>query len=510
MKFFNSIMGWFLKMRIPQIETFMKEPEKVQEETFHKLIEKSRDTEWGQKYDYESIRDIKTFKERVPISNYDELKPYIDRMIAGEQNILWPTEITWFAKSSGTTADRSKFIPVSSEALEECHFKAGRDVMALYFKENTETQVFSGRGIIMGGSSQISNINKKARYGDVSAVLMQNMPLLAQLIKTPSLKTALLEDYEEKIERMARETMNKNVTHIAGVPTWTVVLIKRLFELTGKDNLADIWPNIELYIHGGVSFTPYRELFKELIRKEDMHYMETYNASEGFFGIQNELDKNDLLLMLDYGIFYEFMPMDEYGKENPATVQLDEVEIGKNYALVISTNAGLWRYLIGDTIRFTQKRPFKFRISGRTKQFINAFGEELIVDNADQALSEACSELGCEVGDYTAGPVYFESGKNAGKGGHEWIIEFEKEPEDKNRFIELLDRNLRQVNSDYDAKRQHDLALLMPIVHFAPPGTFYNWMKKRGKLGGQHKVPRLANDRKYLDDILEMMSISGR
>ena len=506
MKFFNSIMGWFLKLRIPQIEHFISEPIEVQKETFTRLIESARETEWGIVHDYKSIKSIADYKARVPISSYDELKPYVDRIMKGEQNILWPSEITWFAKSSGTTADRSKFIPVSSEALEDCHFKAGRDVMALYFQQYPDTKVFSGRGIIMGGSSQINSLNKKARYGDVSAVLMQNMPLLAQIIKTPSLKTALLENYEEKIEQIARETLHKNVTHIVGVPTWTVVLIKRLFEITGKDNLADIWPNLELYIHGGVSFTPYRELFKQLIRKNDMHYMETYNASEGFFGIQNEPGKTDMLLMLDYGIFYEFLPMEELGKEYPKTLQLDEVEIGKNYALVISTNAGLWRYMIGDTVRFTSRYPFKIKISGRTKQFINAFGEELIVDNADTALRETCAALQCVVRDYTAGPVYFEGDVGEGKGGHEWIIEFEREASDREQFVELLDRNLRKVNSDYDAKRQHDLALLRPIIHFAPDGTFYHWMKKRGKLGGQHKVPRLANDRKYLEDILLLMS----
>lgn len=498
----NSVLSWYMKQRIPQIERFIEHPERTQEETFHSLIEKGRDTEWGKKYGYNSIDSIHEYKERVPISTYEDFAPHIDRLIRGEQNVLWPTEIKWFAKSSGTTADRSKFIPVSQEALDECHFKAGRDVMALYCHNNPDTNIFSGRGVMMGGSTHVNKLNEDVRYGDVSAVLMQNMPLLAQLIKTPSLKVTLLEDYEEKIERIARETVNRNITHIVGVPTWTVVLIKRLFEISGKDNLADIWPNLELYVHGGVSFTPYRDQFRQLIRKEGMHYMETYNASEGFFGIQHSLLKPDMLLMLDYGIFYEFMPMEEYGKAMPKTVQLNQVEVGKNYAVVISTNAGLWRYLIGDTIVFVSTYPFRIHVSGRTKFFINAFGEEVIVDNAEKALEQACKETGALVRDYTAGPIYFEGNE---AGGHEWIIEFEHEPDDIERFNKVLDETLRAVNSDYDAKRKGDMALGPPTIHKARENLFYDWLKSKGKLGGQNKVPRLSNDRKYLDEILAFM-----
>jgi hypothetical protein len=502
MSLIHNIIAWYMKQRIPQIEQFVAHPDRTQEEMLSGLLEAAKDTEWGRKYDYASIRNIGQYKERVPVHNYDSLKPWIDRLLQGEQGLLWPSDIRWFAKSSGTTSDKSKFIPVSQEALDECHFKAGRDVMALYCNNNPNTNVFSGRGVMMGGSTQVNKLNENAQFGDVSAVLMRNMPLLAHLIKTPSLKVTLIEDYEEKIEMMARETMKRNITHIMGVPTWTVVLIKRIFELTGKDNLADIWPNLELYIHGGVSFTPYREQFKQLIRKEGMNYLETYNASEGFFGIQHSLHNSDMLLMLDYGIFYEFMPIEEYGKDNPKTVQLSQVEPGRNYALIISTNSGLWRYLIGDTITFTSTYPFRIRVSGRTKFFINAFGEEVIVDNSDKAIEAACHQTGATVKDYTAGPIYF-NGNEAG--GHEWIIEFDHKPDDPEKFTRLLDNALKELNSDYEAKRKGDMALRMPTVHVAPEGLFYSWLKSKGKLGGQHKVPRLSNDRKLLEELLGMI-----
>ena len=506
MSFITSIIGWFLKQRIPQIEWFTEHPDRAQEEVFNYLISTAKDTEWGKKYDFASIQNIQQFKERVPVSDYDAVKPYVERLIKGEQNILWPTEVKWFAKSSGTTSDRSKFIPVTREALEDCHFKGGRDLMAMYCNNNPDTAVFSGRGIIMGGSTQVNKLNENAQYGDVSAVLMRNMPLLAQLIKTPSLRVTLMEDYEEKINRIAEETVRRNVTHLVGVPTWTLVLINKLFEMTGKDNIADIWPNLELYIHGGVSFTPYREQFKQLIRKDNMYYMETYNASEGFFGIQHSLLKPDMLLMLDYGIFYEFCPMEELGKEFPRTLQLNQVEPGKNYALIISSNAGLWRYMIGDTIQFTSTYPFRIKVSGRTKHFINAFGEEVIIDNADQAILEASKKTNAVVKDYTAGPVYLQGNQ---KGRHEWIIAFEREPEDFENFIDILDETLRSINSDYDAKRYHDMALIRPLVHKAPEDLFYNWLKKKDKLGGQNKVPRLANNREYLDDIIDFMKANS-
>lgn len=498
----NSVVTWFLKQRIDQIGQFVQNPVITQEEVFGKLLAKAKDTEWGKKYDYHTIKNVHDFKNRVPIQDYDDIKPYVTRIMEGEQNLLWPSEITWFAKSSGTTSDKSKFIPVTKEALEECHFKGGRDLMTIYCDNNPDTKIFSGKGLIMGGSTQVSKMSENSRYGDVSAVLMSNMPWLASLINTPGLDVSLIENYEEKIDRMARETIKKNVTHIAGVPTWTMVLINKIFEITGKDNLMDVWPNLELYIHGGVSFTPYREQFKKLIRGGQMRYMEAYNASEGFFGIQHNLLNPDLLLMLDYGIFYEFLPLEEMEKAQPKTLQLNDVEVGKNYALVISTNAGLWRYLIGDTIRFTSVYPFRIRVSGRTKHFINAFGEEVIVDNTDKAIALTCEKTGCLVNDYTAAPIYLE-GK--GKGGHEWIIEFDQPPKDLGHFVTLLDQHLQDLNSDYEAKRQSDLALKKPVVHAVEKGLFYDWLKFKGKLGGQNKVPRLSNDRKYVDDILRFM-----
>jgi flagellar biosynthesis chaperone FliJ len=502
MTLINSVFTWFMKKRIHQIELFMKYPNEVQEEWFEQLIAGAENTEWGRKYQYKSIGNLNQFKERVPIQTYDTLKPYIERMLAGEQNILWPTEIRWFAKSSGTTSDRSKFIPVSEEALEECHFKGGKDMLTLYCNNRPDAKLFTGKSLTLGGSHQVSQLNTDTFFGDLSAVIMKNLPLWAEFYRTPDLEIALLENFEEKIEKMAQVTKDVNVTGISGVPTWNILLFKRILEITGKNNLLEVWPNLELYFHGAVNFTPYREQFKKLIPREDMYYLETYNASEGFFGIQDIEAPGEMLLMLDYGIFYEFMPLEYLGEEHPITLTLDEVELGKNYALVISTNAGLWRYLIGDTVRFTSLSPYRIQITGRTKHFINAFGEEVIIDNAERALDEACRQTGALIKEYTAGPVYFEDNK---AGGHEWVIEFEKKPAEFDRFVDLLDETLRKINSDYDAKRFKDMALRRPIVHMAQKGTFFNWMKERGKLGGQHKVPRLANSREYLDDILKVL-----
>lgn len=498
----NSIFTWYMKKRIHQIELFIKYPLDVQEEWFHTLISSAENTEWGKLYDYRSILTISQFKERVPIQNYDTLKPYIERMLQGEQNILWPSEIKWFAKSSGTTSDRSKFIPVSEEALEECHFKGGKDMISIYCNNRPNTQMFTGKGLVLGGSHQINQLCEDIHYGDLSAVLIKNLPMWAEYYRTPDISIALMDNYEEKMDKMAEATIKENVTNISGVPTWTIVLAKKVLELTGKNNLLEVWPNLELYFHGAVNFAPYRAQFKELIPSDDMYYLETYNASEGFFGIQDQDHSEELLLMLDYGIFYEFLPLENLEDENPRTLSLEQVELHKNYAIIISTNAGLWRYLIGDTIQFTSLSPFRIKITGRTKHFINAFGEEVIIDNAENALTKACGATAAKVKDYTACPIYFK-GEEAG--GHEWIIEFETQPNDFEQFVTVLDNTLREVNSDYDAKRFKDMALSRPKVHNAPPDTFYKWLKARGKLGGQHKVPRLANDRKYVDEILEML-----
>lgn len=498
----NSIFTWIMKKRMHQIELFIKYPYDVQDEWFQNLISEAQYTEWGKRYGYASIYTQDQFKDRVPIQTYDSLKPYIERMMNGEQNILWPSEIKWFAKSSGTTNDRSKFIPVSEEALEECHFKGGKDLLSMYCDNRPDTKIFTGKCLVLGGSHQINQLNTDSWYGDLSAVLIKNLPFWAEFYRTPDMSIALMDNFEEKVEKMARATIDVNVTNISGVPTWNLVLAKRVLEITGKPNLLEVWPNLEFYFHGAVNFNPYREQFRKLIPSDDMYYMETYNASEGFFGIQDQPDSEDMLLMLDYGIYYEFLPMEHINAGHPKTLGLDEVELNKNYAIIISTNAGLWRYMIGDTVRFTSLSPHRIRITGRTKHFINAFGEELIIDNAEKALSEACSHTHAVIRDYTACPIYFQ-GTNAG--GHEWIIEFEKEPDDIEKFTDILDNTLKEINSDYDAKRFRDMALKRPLVHVAGDGLFYRWMKSRGKLGGQHKVPRLANDRTYVDEILGMI-----
>jgi hypothetical protein len=499
MTIINSVFAWFMKKRIHQIELFQKYPNEVQEEWFEQLIAGAANTEWGREHHYRSIENVSQFKQRVPIQTYDTLKPYIERMLKGEQNILWASEIKWFAKSSGTTSDRSKFIPVSEESLAECHFKGGKDMLTLYVNNRPDTQIFTGKALTLGGSHQVSGFNPDTFFGDLSAVIMKNLPMWAEFLRTPNIDIALLENYEEKIEKMVQATLDVNVTCLSGVPTWNILLIKRVLEYTGKKTLIEVWPNLELYFHGAVSFTPYREQFNKLIGMDDMYYLETYNASEGCFGLQDEDDSGQMLLMLDYGIFYEFLPLEHLHDDNPETLSLDEVELFKNYALIISTNAGLWRYMIGDTIRFTCLAPYRIQVTGRTKHFINAFGEEVIIDNAERALNEACRQTGAIIRDYTAAPIYFSDKKS---GGHEWIIEFEKPPLEFERFVDLLDGTLRKINSDYDAKRFKDMALHRPTVHVAPDGTFFNWMKQRGKLGGQNKVPRLANDREYVDSVL--------
>lgn len=498
----NSIFTWIMKKRMHQIELFVKYPHDVQDEWFHSLISSAQNTEWGKLFGYSDISNQDQFKERVPIQTYESLKPYIEKMLSGEQNVLWPSEIKWFAKSSGTTNDRSKFIPVSEESLEECHFKGGKDLLSMYCNNRPDARIFTGKCLVLGGSHQINQLNSDSCYGDLSAVLIKNLPLWAEFYRTPEMSITLMDNFEEKVEKIAKATIDVNVTNIAGVPTWNLVLAKRILEITGKNNLLEVWPNLEFYFHGAVNFNPYREQFKKLIPSEKMYYMETYNASEGFFGIQDQPNSEEMLLMLDYGIYYEFLPMEDFHKEHPKTLGLDQVELNKNYALIISTNAGLWRYMIGDTIKFTSLDPYRIQITGRTKHFINAFGEELIIDNAEKGLSKACQETGAVIRDYTACPIYFK-GNDAG--GHEWIIEFEQIPDNIEQFTDILDQTLREVNSDYDAKRFKDMALRRPLVHHAPDGTFYHWMKNRGKLGGQHKVPRLANDRAYVDEILKML-----
>lgn len=500
----NSILTWVMQKRIHQIELFMKYPIEVQDELFRKLLITARSTEFGTTYDFPSINSYEQFKERVPVQTYEKVFPHIERMMRGEQNILWPSEIKWFSKSSGTTNARSKFIPVSQEALEDCHFKGGKDLLSIYVNNCPDARLFNGKGVAVGGSHQINELDPTASsyYGDVSAVIMQNLPPWAQFIRTPRLETALMDNWEEKLEKLARETAKENVTNIAGVPTWTILLIQKIVEIENKKTILDVWPNLEVFFHGAVSFAPYRSVFQALIPSEKMLYWETYNASEGFFGIQDQKDSDELLLMLDYGIFYEFIPAEYIDSEYPRTVSLRDVELDKNYAMVITTNSGLWRYNIGDTIKFTSKFPYRIKISGRTKHFINAFGEEVIVENAETAITRACDHTGAVIDNFTAGPIYLEEGR---KGSHEWVVEFKILPHSLEEFTHVLDSTLREINSDYDAKRTHNLALIAPRVHSVEEGTFYRWMKKRGKLGGQNKVPRLANSREYVDDILKMV-----
>jgi len=507
MQIINSILTWVIKKRIHQIELFKKYPHDVQDEVLKKLIGFARYTDFGQKYAFDDLISYEDFKRRVPVHTYEQMFPYIDRLMHGEQNVLWPTETKWFAKSSGTTNARSKFIPVSPEALEDCHYKGGKDLYSMFINNYPDTKIFSGKGLGVGGSYRINEFDptSSSHYGDVSAVIMQNLPPWAEFIRTPSIEVALMDNWEEKIEKLARETAKVNVTHIAGVPTWTVLLIQYITELEKKSSILEVWPNLELFFHGAVSFKPYRKLFETLIPSEKMVYWETYNASEGFFGIQDQKDSDELLLMLDYGVFYEFIPIEEIDKEYPDAIPLSEVEVGKNYAMVITTNAGLWRYNIGDTVKFTCTSPYRIKISGRTKHFMNAFGEEVIIENAETAITKACEQTGAVIDNFTAAPIFFDKGK---RGGHEWIIEFVKQPSDLAEFTHVLDDTLRKINSDYDAKRCKDIALVAPTIHIVSEHTFYNWMKKRGKLGGQNKVPRLSNSREFVEDILAMVAPS--
>lgn len=492
------------RMRHWRIDSWRSHPIDSQREVLQNLVAAGQYTEFGRKHHFDKMFRIKDYKRMVPISSYDDLKPYIERMMKGEQNLLWNSPVNWFAKSSGTTSDKSKFIPVSEESLEDCHYQAAKDVLTMYYKFNPDSGILAGKGLVLGGSHNINPLNSETQYGDLSAVLLQNSPFWGNWLRTPDLEIALMEKWEDKLEKMALQTMNEHVTSITGVPTWTLILFKRLLEITGKSTIAEVWPSLELYLHGGVSFAPYRKQFENIIGRP-IHYIETYNASEGFFAGQETPGDEGMLLFTDHGIFMEFMPMCEIDQEHPKTIGLKEIELNTNYALVISTNGGLWRYLIGDTIKFVSKDPYKIIVSGRIKHYINAFGEEIIVDNSDNAISAACQKTGAIVNDYTAAPIYFSENNN---GAHEWLIEFEKKPENFDVFVRELDATLQQVNSDYEAKRYKDIALSLPIIHPLPQGSFNKWLQKKGKLGGQNKVPRLSNERKYLEEVLEVNKTS--
>jgi hypothetical protein len=498
---FNSIFSWIIKKRIHQIELFRKYPVEVQTELLVKMMETAASTEFGKQYRFKGILSHEAFKQEVPLQEYEQVKPFVDRLMNGEQHLLWPGETKWFAKSSGTTTGRSKFIPVTRDSLMDCHYKGGKDLLALYYHNYPNRKLYNGKHLIIGGSAQINYLSNDSYFGDLSAIIVKNLPWWAEIRRTPSKEIALMSEWEEKIERMALSTIEQDVYILAGVPSWTMVLANKILEITGKDNLKEVWPNLELFMHGGVNFDPYREQFQRLIPDPSMNYVETYNASEGFFGIQDTLER-EMLLMLDYGIYYEFIPMSSFkGTASTDVYDIEQVEVGVNYALIISTNAGLWRYITGDTVEFTSVNPYRFKITGRTKSFINAFGEEVIVENAEKAIAHAAEKTDAVIREYTACPIYL-SGLD--RGAHEWAIEFVHQPNDAERFQFLLDEKLRELNSDYDAKRHKDMVLQGPVVRYLPEGSFEKWLKSIGKLGGQHKVPRLSNNRTIMDQVLDL------
>ena len=498
----NSIAAWFLKKRFHQIELFLKYPNEVQNELLLTLIDFSKNTELGKRYGFDSIKSYEAFANRVPITNYEGYQDLIERSRKGENNIFWPTPIKWFAKSSGTTNSKSKFIPVSTESLEDCHYAASKDLLCLYFNNNEDSQLFTGKSLRLGGSKELYKENGTI-FGDLSAILIDNMPFWAEFSSTPSSKVSLMSEWESKMKAIVNETIQEDVTSLAGVPSWMLVLLNQVLDTTGKNNLFEIWPNLEVYFHGGVSFVPYSDQYNKILPNKDFKYYEIYNASEGFFAIQDQNNSSELLLMLDYGIFYEFIDMDTYNSSNEIVIPLSEVKKGKNYAIVITTNAGLWRYKIGDTVRFTSTNPYRIKITGRTKHFINVFGEELIIENAEDALKKACKNTKSEIIDFTASPIFMD-GKE--KGAHEWIIEFKTPPKDINYFNELFDNALKSLNSDYEAKRYNNMTLNKPTIHLGRERLFYDWLKQNNKLGGQHKIPRLSNTRDYLDELLELNS----
>ena len=505
----STVLTWAVQRRLASIEHIRRHPLEAQARVLTNLLHAARRTDWGRRYGFADKPSAREFARRVPISSYEELYPEIERVLRGEADVLWPGRPDWFAKSSGTTNARSKYIPVTRESLHEGHYRAGRDMTALATLYYPEVDVLGGKTLSLGGThgpNPFRPDDAASRVGDVSAVIMQNLPAWAEFVRTPPLELALLDEWEEKIERIARHVLTADVRVLAGVPTWMIVLLRRVVEVAGANNILDVWPNLGLFLHGAVAFGPYRELFRQLIPSSHMHYLEVYNASEGYLALQDEPDSEDLLLLLNHGIYYEFLPPDQWDAAEPQAIGLEQVELGRQYALIISTNAGLWRYKIGDTVRFTSLAPYRIRISGRTKHFLNAFGEEVVIENADAALAAACQATGTTVRDYTAAPIYFAAHDGTSRGGHQWLIEFTQPDVDLPRFTAVLDATLRQLNSDYDAKRHRDIALAPPVVTAVPAGTFEQWLARRGKLGGQHKVPRLSNSREILDELLEQLN----
>ena len=498
MSIFNRTFARLMGGHLRRVDQMHLQPIDIQHRMFQLLMANLANTKYGQQYHITPQTSYQEFAQRVPLATYNDLLPYIERMRQKEADVLWPGTHRWYAKSSGTTDTKSKYIPVTSKCLKICHYRGGYDLLALYFHNYPDVRIFNGRGLTLGGSYQPSGPEGWVCEGDLSAILLRNVPTWVDFVRTPSRKVALLSDWDQKLEGIAKEALHQNVTSITGVPSWNLLMLQHMLQVSGKSNLLELWPNLEVFFHGGMNFAPYRAQFEQLIPSSKMRYMESYNASEGYFGVQNEPDRHDMLLMLDYGVFYEFIPMDSFHSDHPTVVPLEGVEIGTNYALVLSSTNGLWRYIIGDTISFTERKPYKFLITGRTKHFINAFGEEVIIDNADQALAKACQHTGAIVQEYTAAPFYMDLKQ---KGCHEWFIEFAKAPDDLQKFTSCLDHALTEINSDYEAKRHNDITLRLPIVHAMPKGTFLSWMAGRGKVGGQNKVPRLSNDRQYADSL---------
>lgn len=498
MRWTNAAFKQYFNTRYSKLSFSLKHPMDVQEALLKEMVWRNRNTEFGKQYNFNRIQTLEDYQKQVPLFTYEKIQPYIDRMMSGTPNVLWEGNIKWFSKSSGTTNQKSKFIPVTTENLEECHGKGPKDTMTLFYNRNPEATMFAGRGLIMGGSFSVFNEKADTKTGDVSAIMIHNMPWFAKPFLLPSVKVALMDDWEKKLNLMVEDTAHKDITNISGVPTWSLILLQKVLEYTGKDHILEVWPNFEVYVHGGVNFEPYRQQFDELLPSKKVKYIEVYNASEGYFAAQYEDEVADMVLLVNNGVFYEFLPLSEINSTQPKAISLAEVELDIQYAIIITTNAGLWRYMPGDTIKFTSKQPHRIKITGRTKQFINAFGEELIIENAELAISKTCKSMSAIVEEYTVGPVFLEGNK---KGGHEWWIEFNKAPNDLEQFIDLLDENLQAINSDYEAKRFKDIALSKLRVKVVPKGAFLNWLKSKGKYGGQHKVPRLSNDRKYIEEL---------
>ena len=496
---FNTLVNWFIRQRIDQIEHFIKFPVETQEGLLFSQLFHAEETEYGQKYGFSTISNYQDFQRKVPVVCYEDFEPYIEKARQGQKDVIWPGQIKQFAKSSGTTNAKSKYIPITAESLEDCHYKAGKDMVSIYVNNHPQSELFQHKNLRLGGSAETyQDFNTK--FGDLSAILIENLPFWVEIINTPNKKISLMSEWESKMKAIITEVRNEDVGSLTGVPSWMMVLLQRTLQETGKQNIGELWPNLEVFFHGGISFKPYKNQYKEIIGK-NIRYYEIYNASEGFFGIQDQSGSDEMLLMLDYGIFYEFIPMDQYYAGSRDAIPISEVELGKNYAVVISTNGGLWRYLIGDTVMFTSLHPYRIKISGRTKHYINAFGEELMIDNVETALKITCENLDVAISDYTGAPVFMT---NSSKGCHEWVFEFTRQPACLNTFSDMFDRTLKTLNSDYEAKRYNDITLRKPIIHVARPNLFYEWMASRGKLGGQNKVPRLSNDRAYIDPLLKL------